>query len=204
MSIREKKLEKEDIAWILDYLPYGCPGDSRPAYQKKPIAQGIGEKYFVLVEMVPKEGMVPQIQDRVYIGEGERDIIDHVKRRLEYEELTHGAQLELENTLEKIIKHENNEPRFTNFFNTANPITNRKHMLELLPGIGKRLMWAILEERKKGDFVSLKDIEKRVKGIHAPEKTIAHRIIDELKNKNIKYRIFTKPISSKFPISSKL
>jgi putative nucleotide binding protein len=67
-------------------------------------------------------------------------------------------------------------------------------MLELLPGIGKKLMWGIIEEKKKGKFESFKNLVERVKGLHTPEKLIAHRVMDELKDDNIKYRIFTTPM----------
>ncbi len=190
-----KKPEKEDIAYILDYLPYGRSDDSRPMYQKKPLAQGVGEKHFVLMEMAPKENVAPKSQDKVYIGEGDRPVIDHVKRRITFNELSHGAQMELPLVIEKIVL--TNESRFLSFFNDAYPITTRLHMLELLPGIGKKLMWGIIEEKKKGKFASFKDLVERVKGLHAPEKLIAHRVIDELKEENIKYRIFTTPMPPK-------
>lgn len=190
-----KKLEKEDGAYVLDYLPYGRSDDTRPMYQKKPLVQGVGEKYFVLMEMIPKENVVPRAQDKVYIGEGDRPVIDHVKRRITYNELTHGAQMELPVLIEKIILA--NESRFLEFFNEAYPITTRLHMLELLPGIGKKLMWGIIEVRKKGKFASFKDLVDRVKGLHAPEKLIANRVVEELKDDNIKYRIFTTPMPPK-------
>jgi putative nucleotide binding protein len=190
-----KKPQKEDIAYILDYLPYGRSDDSRPMYQKKPLAQGVGEKHFVLMEMAPKENVAPKSQDKVYIGEGDRPVIDHVKRRITFNELSHGAQMELPSVIEKIVL--TNESRFLSFFNDAYPITTRLHMLELLPGIGKKLMWGIIEEKKKGKFVSFKDLVERVKGLHAPEKLIAHRVLDELKDDNIKYRIFTTPMPPK-------
>lgn len=184
-----KKLEKEDFAYVLDYLPYGRPDDPRPLYQKKPLVQGVGEKHFVLMEMMPKENVVPKAHDRIYIGEGERPVIDHVKRRISYNELTHGAQMELPAVIEKIVLA--NESKFLSFFNEAYPITTRLHMLELLPGIGKKLMWAIIEEKKKGTFTSFKELVERVKGLHSPEKLITHRVLEELKDDNIKYRIFT-------------
>ncbi len=190
-----KKLEKEDVAYILDYLPYGRSDDTRPMYQKKPLAQGVGEKHFVLMEMIPKENVMPKTQDRVYIGEGDRPVIDHVKRRITFNELTHGAQMELPIMIEKIVLA--NESRFLSFFNEAYPITTRLHMLELLPGIGKKLMWGIIEEKKKGPFASFKGLVDRVKGIHSPEKLIAHRVLDELKDENIKYRVFTTPMPPK-------
>lgn len=190
-----KKQEKEDAAYILDYLHYGRSDDSRPIYQKKPLIQAIGEKHFVLMELIPKENAVPNVYDKVYIGDGDRPVIDHVKRRISYSELSHSAQLELPSVIEKIVLA--NEARFLAFFNDAYPITTRLHMLELLPGIGKKLMWGIIEERKKGKFNSFKNIVERVKGIHTPEKLIAHRVVEELKDDGIKYRIFTTPMPSK-------
>ncbi len=190
-----KKLEKEDVAYILDYLPYGRSDDARPMYQKKPLVQGVGEKHFVLMEMIPKENVVSKVQDRVYIGEGDRPVIDHVKRRIAFNELTHGAQMELPSMIEKIVLA--NENRFLSFFNEAYPLTTRLHMLELLPGIGKKLMWGIIEERKKGPFKSFKDLVERVKGLHTPEKLIANRVLQELKDDNIKYRVFTTPMPPK-------
>lgn len=195
MTTFDKKLEKEESAYILDYLPYGHHDDKRPMYQKKPLAQGVGEKHFVLVELTPKENVVPIVQDKVYIGEGDRLAIDHVKRRITFEELTHGAQVELPSLIEKIILE--NESRFVEFFSDAYPITTRMHMLELLPGVGKKLMWGIIGEQKKGKFVNFNDLVTRVKGIHAPEKLIAHRVIDELKDDHIKYRLFTTTMPSK-------
>ena len=190
-----KKQEKEDSAYILDYLHYGRSDDSRPIYQKKPLIQAIGEKHFVLMELIPKENVVPNVHDKVYIGDGDRPVIDHVKRRIAYIELTHAAQLELSAVIEKIVLA--NEERFLAFFNDAYPITTRLHMLELLPGIGKKLMWGIIEEKKKGNFSSFKNLVERVKGLHAPEKLIAHRVLNELEDENIKYRVFTTPMPPK-------
>ena len=191
MKGRGKTPDKEEYAWVLDYLPYGSTADNRPSYQKKPLVQAVGDKHFVLMDMVPKEGVVPEIQSRVYIGEGERDEIDHVKHRIHHHDLSHGAQLELPYVIEKCVLHQ--EERFVKFFNDAHSITTRLHMLELLPGIGKKLMWAIIDERKKGEFKSFSELHERVGGVHTPEKIIAHRIEEELKDDNIKYRLFTIP-----------
>ncbi len=191
----DKKAEREDVAYILDFLPYGRSDDPRPMYQKKPLVQGVGEKHFVLMEMMPKENVAPGSHDKVYIGDGDRPVIDHVKRRIIYTELTHAAQMELPSVIEKIVVM--NEDKFLAFFNEAYPITTRLHMLELLPGIGKKLMWGIIDARKKGKFASFKDLVERVKGLHAPEKLVMNRVIDELKDDNIKYRIFTTPMPPK-------
>ncbi|MDM7912130.1 MAG: DUF655 domain-containing protein [Methanotrichaceae archaeon] len=180
--------KKEEVARVLDYLPYGRAPESK-GFQKQPLVQGVGEANFVLMEMTPKEGVVPAVGARVYIGTGERDVIDHVNRRIEYAELSNNSKIELPFEIQRIVL--DNEARFIKFFNSAGPLTTRMHALELLPGIGKKLMWAILNERKRGPFKDFKDLTERVKGLHNPEKLIAKRVEDELMDEKIKYRIFT-------------
>ena len=183
----EKK--RETHVYILDYLPYGHPEDSRPVYQKKPLVQAVGEAKFVLMELSPKKDKIPAVYERVYIGEGERDVIDHVIKRLRYTELTQTAKVELSYILEKMVTDD--EERFIRAFNEAKPITTRLHTLDLMPGIGKKLMWAIVEEREKGKFSGFEDLTKRVKGLHHPEKIIAKRIEEEIMEESMKYKIFT-------------
>lgn len=180
--------KREEVARVLDYLPYGRTPDTR-SYQKQPLVQAVGETNFVLMEMTPKEGVVPVAGTRVYIGSGSRDIIDHVNRKIDYPELSNSAKLELTFQIQNIVLED--EARFIRYFNEAGPITTRMHALELLPGIGKKLMWAVLNERKKGSFKSFADLTERVKGLHNPEKLITKRVEDELMDDRIKYRVFT-------------
>jgi putative nucleotide binding protein len=181
---------KEQYAYILDYLPNGYSGDTRPIHLRKPLAQALGADFFILLELSIKEGERVEIESRVFVGKGERDIVKHVERRLKYDELTHTAKIELPPVIENIVKE--NEAKYVEFYNNAQPITTRLHMLELLPGIGKKMMWAIIDERKKGRFKSFHDIEERVKGLHHPDKLIAKRIEEEIKDESIKYRLFAK------------
>jgi putative nucleotide binding protein len=183
-----RPLKREEVARVLDYLPYGRSSDSR-SYQKQPLVQSVGEANFVLMEMTPKDGVVPTAGTRVYIGSGNRDVIDHVNRRIDYNELSNSAKLELPFEIQIVVL--DNVARFIHFFNEAGPITTRMHALELLPGIGKKLMWAVLNERKKGPFKDFEDLMNRVKGLHNPEKLIAKRVEDELMDDKIKYRVFT-------------
>ena len=183
----------EDYAIILDYLPLGRPDDERPLYKREPIAFGIGEKYFTLIELIPKKGVELKPYERVYIGKEKRDKIEYIKRRITYDELSAAAKSELPYVVEKIV--EQNEKTFVDFFNKAGPITTRFHSLELLPGIGKKLMWEILEEREKKPFESFKDIEERVKTIPDPKKLIVKRILLELEESRErvgrgKYKLF--------------
>ena len=190
MEKPKKDKEKfEDYAYVLDFMPYGHPDDRRPIHKREPLAQVVGERYFTLLEVSVKKDASPLVMDRVYIGKGERDVVNRVKRKLRYGDLTPAAKAELPYVLEYIVKQ--NEQRFVDFFNKAEPITTKLHQLELLPGIGKKIMWAIIDERKKEPFKSFEDISNRVKGIQHPEKLIVKRIIYELQNPQTKYKLFT-------------
>ena len=181
---------KEQYAYILDFLPTGHAEDTRPIHLREPLAQSLGSEFFILLELVVKENAKIEIESKVFVGKGDRDLVKRVEKRLKYEELTHGAKIELPYMIEKIVKE--NEAKYVEFFNNAQPITTRLHMLELLPGIGKKMMWALIDERKKGKFSSFKELEERVKGLHHPDKLIARRIEEEIKDDNIKYRMFAK------------
>lgn len=181
----------EDYARILDFLPRGRPDD--PRGRTDPVAYAVGEKDFVLLELVPREDATLLVGDRVYLGnDGEREHIDHVKGRVAHEDMTHAAQSELPYVLEDVVGDQ--EERFLEFFNEAGPVTTRMHMLELLPGLGKKLMWAILEERKKKTFESFEEMDERVKALHQPEKLLAHRIEAEITDPTQKYHIFARPL----------
>jgi len=65
------------------------------------------------------------------------------------------------------------------------------HQLELLPGLGKKHMWEILDIRKEKPFESFNDIKKRVKLMPDPKKAIIKRILAEIQGKE-KHRIFVR------------
>jgi putative nucleotide binding protein len=83
------------------------------------------------------------------------------------------------------------EPDFVAFFNKAISITPKLHMLHLLPGIGKKLMWEILEERNKKPFANFADISARIKSIPHPDKMVQLRVLEELQDPDVKYHVFT-------------
>ncbi|MCX8172779.1 MAG: DUF655 domain-containing protein [Archaeoglobaceae archaeon] len=185
---KTERVEKfEDYAYVLDFLPYGHVDDKRPIHKREPLAQVVGEKYFTLLELSLKKDKNPLVMDRLYIGKGERDVVNRIKKKLRYEELTPSAKKELPFVVEKIVRQR--EQEFVEFFNKAEPITTRMHQLELLPGVGKKTMWTIIEERKVEPFKNFDDISRRVKGIQ-PVKLVVGRIIYELQNPTAKYHIF--------------
>ena len=87
----------EDYAYILDYLPQGAQGAGFG--KKEPLCYAIGDEEFKLFELVPKAGVMVDIGVRTYIGKddaGKRDMIDHVKRRINFDDLTNNAVAELD------------------------------------------------------------------------------------------------------------
>lgn len=182
-----KTQQKEEYAIVLDFLPHGYPFDSRPMHKKTPIAQAIGKDHFILLELVPKKGQFLQPYQEVYMGEGKRDHIHHILGRIPLSKLTQTAKSELDYIIHEAV--EKNEKRFVEFFNIAGPINTRRHQIELLPGIGKKHMWEIIERRQEKPFESFADIKQRVKLMPNPETVVIRRIIAEL-NEEDKYKLF--------------
>ena len=178
---------KEEYAIILDFLPNGYPFEDKPGQRKTPIVQAIGLEHFTLLELVPKKDVFLRPYDKIYIGEGKREQIHHIVGKLQLGKLTTTAKSELDFVIKDILK--NNEKRFITFFNKAQPLTTRMHQLELLPGLGKKHMWEILEARRDKDFESFSDLKRRVKLMPDPEKIIVKRILEELSGTE-KHRIF--------------
>ncbi len=179
---------KEEIAIVLDFLSNGYPFDKRPSHKKTPIVQAIGERFFTLLELVPKKGEQIQIGDHLYIGEGKRDKIHHILGRLNPGKLTSTAQSEMEYVIKEIVKKREND--FVDFFNKSTPLSTRMHQLELLPGLGKKHMWQIIELREEKPFESFDDLKTRVKLMQDPLKLIVKRILKEILDDE-KYKLFT-------------
>ncbi len=178
---------REDAVYILDYMPFGNPLDRYREYRNKPVAQAIGSSYFTLLEVEPYPGIDLGIGEKVDLGPESK--IRRIIGRISYEDLTSTARDNLENIVRRIV--EENEKIFVEFFNKSGPINIRLHSLELLPGIGKKTMKLILEERKRKPFESFHEIQERVK-LSDPAKTIVDRILLELRGED-KYYLFVKP-----------
>jgi len=152
-----------------------------------PLAQAIGKKTLILLELVPRRGEKLDVGEEVYIGEGKRDKIYYILGRLHRDKLTESAKNQLQDFVEKIVKE--TEQRFVDFFNKSEAINKRLHQIELLPGFGKRHMQEILKQRKEQEFVSFEDMKKRIQNLPDPEKAIQKRILAELINTE-RYNLF--------------
>lgn len=174
---------KDEYIIVLDFLSSGKAGDRRA----EPLIQGIGDKFFSLLEVVAKEGVNVKVKDRLYVGDNKREEVKYIRAKIGYSELTSYAKDMIEEVVTNIVTSD--EKRFVNFFNKTASLTTRMHSLELLPGVGKRHMWQIISERKKKQFESFDDIKSRVDMMTEPKKMIVKRIMEELQEKD-RHQIF--------------
>lgn len=182
--------EMEEHGWVIDFLPEGKSTER----EREPLAQIVGERYFTILEIVPKQGVALTLEQRLYIGKDDRVEVDHIKKRIGFEELTSSARNELKNILRKII--ESREADFVNFFNKCGPVSIRLHQLELLPGVGKKHLKEILEKRDEAPFSSFKDIHERVSLLPDPVNILVLRVEEEMQGTS-KYNLFVKPPSKR-------
>jgi len=177
-------------AFVLDQFPRGRPDDDRPAYRRSPVVQALRVSDFRLFEAA----LDGETEAAAEIGIGDRVDLEapfiERARRIDYDDLSGGGQSELEYAVAAIV--EADEERFVDHFNEAQPITLRLHQLDLLPGIGKKLRNSILDERKRQPFESFEELEDRVDGLHDAGETLVERILEELREEDLKYRSFVR------------
>ena len=147
-------------------------------FKKKPVAQAIGIENFTLLELIPKDNVDLEIHENVYIGAGKRDKISRVKGKLDFENLTATSRIEIDYVINEIIM--SHEDKYIKWINEAGPLSTRLNKLELLPGIGKKHMWAIIEAREEKPFESFEDLKERVPLLKDPVDSIAKRVKMEL------------------------
>jgi putative nucleotide binding protein len=165
----------EEYAYVLDYIQNGKSSIVR--MREGIIVQAIGEEHLTILELLGIRNEKFGIGERVYIGKEGRSKILSVLGRIDYNHLTPTAKNELQSVVEKIVSE--NEARFIDYFNSAQPMTPRVHSLELIPGIGKTYMKSILNERDKKKFTSFTDLQNRT-GLRDASKHISKRICDEI------------------------
>lgn len=178
----------EEYAIVLDYLPQGMPGGFN---KNMPICYALGESEFKLFELTVKAGAKIAIDDRVYIGKDQnlRVQIDHVKRRVSFDQMSGAAQSELEPVVRELVIKD--EAKYIKFYNEAQPISLKVHLLEELPGMGKKTVAEVLKDRdKNGPFKSFDDMATRVPVVKDPAKYIADRIVLEISDRNRRNYLF--------------
>jgi putative nucleotide binding protein len=165
----------EEFAYVLDFTQRGRSSTVRG--REGVIIQAIGEERLTLLELLGYGNATFEVGERLYIGRDGRDKIISVLGRLEYSHISQTAKNELLAIVEKIVVE--SERRFIEYINIAQPVTPRIHALELIPGIGKTYMMAIIKEREGKKFASFQDLQDRV-GLKDPAKLIGRRIVEEI------------------------
>jgi putative nucleotide binding protein len=141
-----------------------------------------------LLELTITDDADVSIGDRIVLApDDEREVVGRI-REVDYDDLSNAAHSELEYVVEEVV--DRNERRFVDFYNEAQPITLRLHQLNLLPGIGKKLRNDVLDERKRAPFESFEELEDRISGLHDPKGVLVDRILEELRDEDLKYRTF--------------
>lgn len=181
----ERHRPREPGMYVVDFMEMGNPSDRHAEHRSSPVAQGIGIKYFTLLEASPLPAVKLEILEKVVFGAESK-----VRRvvPITYEDLTSVARANLEEAVKNILL--SNERAFVNFFNIAEPVNIRMHVFELLPNIGKKTVRTIVEERKVKSFEDFEDFRSRVKV--DPVKVLCKRILRELESGE-KYYIFIAP-----------
>jgi len=189
---REKKqfIKKFREIVILDLLLHGHPEEDKPSWTKAPIAQVLTFPDFVLYEVKMNRDSDIKVQEKnTYEEFLNQNKLREVVKKIDYSDLTNTSKALIQPILEKEIL--NYEEEFINFFNHSTSITPRMHALKLLPGIGQKHMWEILNERQRQKFTTFQDISDRTSTSN-PVKQIALRIIKELQREGVKYYLFSK------------
>ena len=188
---RKKQFIKKnrDMA-VLDILLHGHPEVNKPSWLKVPLAQVLTFPDFVLYEIKINKDSDIKVQEKQTYEQflSDRKMSD-VLKKIDYSDLTATSKALIQPILEAEVL--NYEEEFINFFNKSTSITPRMHSLKLLPGIGQKHMWEIIEARQKQFFVTFQDIADRTSVAH-PAKQVAMRIIKELQREGIKYFLFSK------------
>ena len=174
---REQHLPRkyEEHAYVLDFNPRGKSATVKG--RDGIIITAIGEDRLTLLEILGVPNSTFEIGEKIYIGKEGRTKVLSVLGKLDYENISSSAQTELPTVVENIVTE--NESKFVEYLNNAQPLTPRIHALELIPGIGKTYMKIMLEERDKKKFESYDDLQERV-GFKEPIKHISERIMDEI------------------------
>lgn len=165
----------EEHAYVLDFVERGKSTTVRG--REGIIITGLGEDRLTLLEILGVPDSTFEVGERIFIGKEGRTKVLSVLGKMDYNRISTSSQSEMPSVVEKIISQ--NEKRFIQYLNNAQPLTPRIHALELIPGIGKTYMKVMLDEREKTPFTDFNDLQNRV-GLKEPIKQLTKRILEEI------------------------
>ncbi len=188
MSASDSDDADSRTAVLLDFYPNGRSDGGR--YGRQPTGFAVDTVNFSLYEIVFEDDADVSIGDDVVVHPPEERTGTKRVREIDYDDLSGGAQSELEYVVEELLEEEEN--RFVDFFNEAGAITLRLHQFNLLPGIGDKLRENIIDQRKRRPFDGFDDMEARVSGLHDPKGVLVDRILEEVEEDDLKYYLFAR------------
>ena len=176
----------EEYAYVLDF---DTRGKSQTVKGRDGIIlSAIGEQRLTLLEILGAEDSSFEVGEKIFIGKEGRTKVESVLGKLDYTKISTNAQNELPSIIEKIVR--TNEEYFVDYINNAQPITPRKHSLELIPGVGKTYLKIILDQISKKKFTDYNDLENRA-GLKEPVKHLTKRIMEEITGQT-QFHLFVK------------
>ena len=170
---------------ILDFYPQGKSLSSKYSEDLNPLAVVMTADRFQFFDVIFKRGVNVSVGDSMTIPSASLKVFKI--KRISYNQLSDSAVASLPEIVQEIVK--SSEARFIRFLNHARPLTSQMHQLQLIPGIGNKRLWQILEARKKNLFQTFEDFKDRT-GISDPILVFTNRIINEIKEEE-KYLLFT-------------
>ena len=176
----------EEYAYVLDFCSMAKSKTVRG--RDGIIITALGEERLTLLEILGVEDSIFDIGEKIYIGKEGRTKVQSVLGKLDYQQISGSSQSELDNVVKTIVTE--NEERFVNYINNAQPLTPRRHSLELIPGIGKTYLKLLIEEINKQKFLNYQDLEERA-GLKEPVIHLSKRIIEEIKGET-QFKLFVK------------
>ena len=174
---------------VLDFYPQGKALSQNRAEDYNPLAVVITSQSFQFFDVIVSPGMKFAVSERLMLTTKNKKILRF--ERIQFNQLSESALDILPEIILGVVFR--SEPRFMSFLNKAHPLTTQMHQLQLLPGIGQKRMWTILEARKNAHFSSFTDFIQRT-GISDPASILFERIFSELEG-TPKYRLFTKNLN---------
>ena len=117
----------DEYAYVLDFNSRGKSSTVRG--RDGIIVTAIGESRLTLLEILGIPNSTFEIGEKIYIGKEGRTKVLSVLGKMEYDKISSSAHSELETIVETIVT--DNESKFVEYLNNAQPLTPRIHALEL-------------------------------------------------------------------------
>ncbi|MHA1978079.1 MAG: DUF655 domain-containing protein [Candidatus Hodarchaeales archaeon] len=171
---------------VLDYYPQGKSLSRKSAEAFNPLAVVISITQMQFFDIILSRGKNIQVGQLLDVSTLKSEI--YKIKKIGFNELSDSAVDVLPDMIKEIIIL--SESRFISFLNNARPLTTQMHQLQLLPGIGNKRLWQIIEARRKMGFKDLNDFTERT-GISDPIALFSNRILQEIQGEE-KYQLFIK------------